>query len=298
MGLVAVALYVVARTTGAGWVVVLLCGLVALGIVATVWPALALVSLGARVEAPRDATVDRPLRVALRLAGRARALRVRLVAPMSGWIGADAPADGVVEVLPRARGILRGVVVEVRASGPFGLVTWTRTLRASLDRPVEVAPREIPTRYAPSAGGTAIHDAPEAGESGDDLTRGVRELAPGDPIRLVHWPATARTGSVMVRELEGPRPPVLVVVADLRGDPQQVEDAASRAMGLVRAALDASARVDLRTAEVDGGRQGVVASALEAGRRLARAVPGAPPAGNVPAGAELRVIGAPRAAGA
>ncbi len=118
----------------------------------------------------------------------------------------------------------------------------------------------------------------------------MREYVDGDPIRLVHWPATARTGTVMVRELEGPQRPRLVVVVDLRGPEADAEVAASRASGLALAALGAGTIVDLVTVEAAGPRTGTVTSALEIGRRLARAVPGPPALGPVEPGAQVRHV--------
>ena len=58
----------------------------------------------------------------------------------------------------------------------------------------------------------------------------------------------------MVREYEGPRRPLVILVVDLRGpDPELV---ASRAAGMADDALRAGARVELATAEVDGPRLG------------------------------------------
>ena len=85
----------------------------------------------------------------------------------------------------------------------------------------------------------------------------MREYVDGDPIRLVHWPSTARTGAVMVRELEGPQRPRLVVVVDLRGAESEAEIAASRASGLALAALAAGTLVDLATVEASTGRGSV-----------------------------------------
>lgn len=124
---------------------------------------------------------------------------------------------------------------------------------------------------------------------GDDTTRGVREYVDGDPIRSVHWPATARTGTIMIRELEGPRRPQVVIVADLRGpDPEGV---ASRAAGMADDALRQGARVHLATAEVGGPHLGEVPTALHVGRRLARAVVGGPAVGSFPADASVHHLG-------
>jgi len=67
----------------------------------------------------------------------------------------------------------------------------------------------------------------------------VREYVPGDPVRAVHWPSTARRGKLMVRELDdAPREDVTVVL-DLDpegnvGPPGRSSfDAAVRAAGAV-----------------------------------------------------------------
>jgi uncharacterized protein (DUF58 family) len=113
---------------------------------------------------------------------------------------------------------------------------------------------------------------------GHDTLRGVRAYAAGDPIRIVHWPATARWGEVMVKELEDPSAVELMIVVDLRGQPDRTEAAASVAAGLARAGLNAGLAVSLLTAERAGPRAGPVDNAAQAGRRLARAVADAPPA--------------------
>jgi len=67
----------------------------------------------------------------------------------------------------------------------------------------------------------------------------VREYVPGDPVRAVHWPSTARRGKLMVRELDdAPREDVTVVLdLDPEGDVgppgRSSFDAAVRAAGAV-----------------------------------------------------------------
>ncbi len=92
----------------------------------------------------------------------------------------------------------------------------------------------------------------------------------------------------MVRELEGPQRPRLVIVVDLRGPEADAEATASRAAGLALAALAAGTVVDLSTVEPGGPCTGPAPSPLEVGRRLARAVPSAPVPGRVPLGADVR----------
>jgi uncharacterized protein (DUF58 family) len=292
---VAFALYAVARTTGAGWDIVILCALVAALVVGAIWPAVALVGVGVRVTTPLDGMVGAPLPVDVALRGHASGLRVRVLSAPSGWYRADAPGTGRATVVPPRRGVVSRVVVELRSTSPLGLVAWRRRIPVPLGHDLEVAPQPLTARDDTTRGANRDAQArPQAPSSGHDETRGVRDYVSGDPIRLVHWPATARTGAVMVRELEGMQRARLLIVVDLRtsaaGGDAEVEIAASRAAGLAIAALDRGTLVDLATVEPAGPRRAPVRSALEVGRRLARAVPGPPGPVTVPAGVEVRHV--------
>lgn len=294
--LVAAALYLIARSTGAGWDIVILCGLIAVLALGAVWPALALLPVRADAGAPTDTVVGHPLPVHVTLTGHARGLqvRVRLGADGGGgggWVRADAPSAGDSLVVPERRGVVHTLTVDVRSSSPLGLVAWRKRVRVPLERPIDVAPKPIATPYEPRRGANPVSRVdPRAGAAGHETTRGVREYVDGDPIRLVHWPATARTGAVMVRELEGPELPRLVVVVDLRGAADDAEIAASRAAGLAIAALASGVRVELATVERAGPVTGTVQSTREVGRRLARAVPGRPAPAPAPPGVEAQRV--------
>jgi uncharacterized protein (DUF58 family) len=80
----------------------------------------------------------------------------------------------------------------------------------------------------------------------------------------------------MVRELEAPGRAPLTIAVDLRGPSEDAEVAAGRAAGLAVAALRAGVPVTLATAEADGPLTAPVTDAVAVGRRLARAVAGAP----------------------
>lgn len=286
--LMGLALFVIARTTGAGWNIVLLCGIIAVVLTGSMLPAFVLARVQISATAPADATVGRPFPIEFTV--RARRVKLRVITGHSDWVRIERPCTGAISVTPERRGVLRRVRVEVVTAAPLGLARWQRRMEIDLPRDVDVAPRREPTTCP-----ILVGDASTAAETehrnggGDDLTRGVREYSDGDPIRSVHWPATARTGTIMIRELEGPRRPQVVIVADLRGpDPEGV---ASRAAGMADDALRQGARVHLATAEVDGPRVGEVPSALHIGRRLARAVVGAPALGLFPHGAAVHHLG-------
>jgi uncharacterized protein (DUF58 family) len=82
--------------------------------------------------------------------------------------------------------------------------------------------------------------------------RSVREYAPGEPLRAVHWPSTARRGRLMVKELDdAPREDLALVLdqdaAGVAGPPGGTSfDAAVRAVGaLALAYLQWNRRVAL-----------------------------------------------------
>lgn len=76
--------------------------------------------------------------------------------------------------------------------------------------------------------------------------REVREYAPGDEIRHLHWKATARTGSLMVREYVDPNQPKFTVLLDSRPS-VHFEPAIDLAASLAVAAAGAGHRCRLVT---------------------------------------------------
>jgi uncharacterized protein (DUF58 family) len=274
----AMLLAILARTTGSGWLVVMASGLVPLFLLGALAPVLPLSRVDVELRTPPDGTVGRTIEIEVALAGRARGLTLRLLEPASARIRADGSTHGAVAAVPTHRGVLTAVVVELQSAAPFGLVTWQRKTVLPLRRPLEIAPVPIPGR-APLTRNDPRGDASEGAGSrrGGESVRGIRPYATGDSYRLVHWPATARWGGVMVRELDDDVPPRLVLVVELPDDdPARAEELASRAVGLADDALAAAREVVLATVEPTGAVTAAVGTPTEAGRRLARAVAGRP----------------------
>ena len=277
-----VALLLVARTTGAGWTLVVVCCVAASVVIGAVWPFIVLRRLHVGVDAPADAVAGRPASLTLSLRGAASPLRLRVSDPPGELVSATAPAIGEVDVVPPRRGVIDEVTVVCEAAAPLGLVWWRRRWTLALDRPIEVAPVAIEEPLAARA---------LAARPGGEAVRTLREYVPGDAAKLIHWPSTARRGELVVKELEEPDRPGLVLRVELGADPEQAEVVAGRAMGAALGALRAGLEVTLLTAEPTGGRAGSVRSPIEAGRRLARAVPGTPAEGPVPENAVVVRMG-------
>jgi uncharacterized protein (DUF58 family) len=86
----------------------------------------------------------------------------------------------------------------------------------------------------------------------------MREYVPGDDPRLIHWPTTARTGTLMVREHVEVRRPEFTIVLDTGADvgtpddfEEAVDVAATLAVHALRSRLDVVVRTTSRT---HGGR--------------------------------------------
>ncbi|MDQ1373441.1 MAG: hypothetical protein QOJ09_779 [Actinomycetota bacterium] len=272
----------VARTTGAGWTLVVVCCVAAAILVGAAWPLVVVRRLTVAVDAPADAVAGRPLSLTIGLEGARSPLRLRVVDPPGEWVGAVAPARGPVVVVPPRRGVVTTIRVETDAAAPLGLVWWRRRWTLRLTRSIEVAPFPIEEPMAASA---------LAARAGGEAVRTLREYVAGDAAKLIHWPSTARRGELVVKELEEPDRPGFVLRVVLADDAEEADLVAGRAMGAALGALRAGLDVTLLTAEVKGPQAGRVRSPIEAGRRLARAVPGRPADGPVPDGAVVVQMG-------
>lgn len=257
--------YLVARSSGQGWVQAigdLVFGVLAVGVIGP-WPVVHRVRVEL-VEAPTDGTVGLPLVVRLRLS---RPVRVRPLLP-------PGPADfgDQLTLLPTARGVYPILIVELATAAPFGLQWWRRRVVVDLPNPLYIAPR---TGRAPVP---PVRRDDRSGEEGRARTgpagdlRAPRPYVPGDARNQVHWPVTAHTGELMVRELEVPDGRPVELVVRLPADPDAADRAAESGLAAVIAHLDRGRSVMLTTDEIGGTRRAVVGDRRLAGRRLAAAV--------------------------
>jgi len=269
----------IAHNSGAGWVQALgaiLAGFLAVGLVV---PAFAVRLARCHVvNSPTDGTVGEPVAVELAVS---RPLRVRLLVPPGPETVTGNRSVCLIEGRSEHRGVMTHCVVVVASAAPFGLLWWSKKVLLPLSHPLHVAPRrgepdDVNLVQGRSAGEDRRRVSARVGEP-----RGVRQYRPGDLRHWVHWPATAHTGSLMVREMEQPTSRPVTVRVPLSGGHEAAERQAERALGTVSELLAAGQGVILLTGEPGGVVSERVDSAQQAGRRLARAVP-------IPADAGLR----------
>ncbi|MGI8793056.1 MAG: DUF58 domain-containing protein [Acidimicrobiales bacterium] len=267
---VSLALWGIARTTGSGWIIVVVSVAAGLLIAGVVMPALAMIRADIELQSPHDATAGSPSELIVTVTGPA--MRIRVVDPPGPWTSVVGGAVGGLAFVPECRGVLTEVRLAAECGAPLGVFWWKRRWKRPLTPAIEVGPAPLPYDV-PEADGAAPEDGDALARSaGDgDTVRGAREYRAGDSVRLMHWPATARRGEPMIKELERDPERVLVVTPDLSGPVDQAERAAGKTAGLIGAALIAGRRVVLVTREHSGTVAGPVTTATEAGRRLARA---------------------------
>ncbi len=200
---------------------------------------------------------------------------LRLLDPVTGTAGADlllAPigvhrTTTVAYRLPTTR---RGIVsvgpMQVAMADPFGLASTRNRAAPAVD--ITVLPRvddipPLPRSVGPDPDGTA--ETGSLGRSGEDFAA-LRPYIVGDDMRRVHWPSSARTGDLLVRQHDVPWQGRMGVVLDLRRqstDAETLEHAVSAAASILRTHLRRGDHVRLvSTTGVDSG-YGVGSSHLD-----------------------------------
>jgi len=120
------------------------------------------------------------------------------------------------QVRSHLRGRHRLGPLDVQVQDPFGLANRNAVLEGTTDLVVLPAVHPLSSSRHPSAGvgseGEQAHLIALHGE--DDVT--IREYREGDDLRHIHWPATARTGDLMVRQEDRPAQRRALVVLDPR----------------------------------------------------------------------------------
>lgn len=118
------------------------------------------------------------------------------------------------ETIPRARGQYPSACVTLHTAFPFGI--WTSSRQILVPAPLLVWPHITRLVDVPSdlrcdqTGAGSLCD--RCGDDGD--WTGVRPYRPGDSLRQVHWPQTARRDSLVVFERQASANPSVRIVLD------------------------------------------------------------------------------------
>lgn len=205
-----------------------------------------LVARGDRVRIALEASADRtvpPCRLVDQLGGVAVPIDMPEIVP-------DEPATIRYSIEARRRGAHRlGPLLEERTD-PFQLTV--RALSHDVVDEVLVHPRIHRLRMADESGVMRQLQSSSLRFGAEPLAdfRSLRDYVVGDDPRLVHWPSTAKTGSLVVRDQYEPRRSSRCVVLDTLDQAMSVnmfEEAVEIAASLVCASLDRGLRIVART---------------------------------------------------
>lgn len=175
-------------------------------------------------------------------------------------------ALATVAALPTQRGWFEDPPLTVECSAPLGL--WSTRRQVPCIGSIEIAPALPPIRVPWHMGGSdplaeGLTEPPRRGAGLDFM--GLREYMPGDPVRHIHWPSSARRDEPVVREYqqEGVRP--IVVIPDFAHSGAVTERIISVAGAIVRDAITRSIPVYLRLSDgrlLESPNSGLLASEL------------------------------------
>ncbi len=227
--LAAIALLFLGRLTQVGWLYLVdavLWGIIILSAIFP-WLGVAFITAHRRTDSPNPATASPyppaspypmegdPVRITVNLGSRAfwpsYLLNVYYdcaVAPPESRLhrffvsnvfrSGQVSIESTVDAYQRGLHHLGPVVVE--SSAPFGLFRRRRKLTG--EQPVLVYPQVHPLRrLAMAQGFSGMESEGRKARTGTDLL-GTRRYAPGDPRRNIHWRNSAKTGQLMVKEVE------------------------------------------------------------------------------------------------
>jgi uncharacterized protein (DUF58 family) len=208
-----------------------------LGFLGLLWTWLHLRGARGEVEAIEPVPAGSRAEVRARILG-GEALRVEIDLEGFGRVG----GDGFLPALPRGVHAVRGA--RVTSTWPFGLFRASRPIPA----PPEVVVYPAPAGLAASRGGPGdlaeLLGTPHVARDALQPS-GVREYRPGDQLSHVHWKASARRGTPVVKEWEGTRGGGQEIVLDLRSPPKPLERALSLVSALALAAREAKETLTL-----------------------------------------------------
>jgi uncharacterized protein (DUF58 family) len=152
-----------------------------------------------------------------------------------------------------SRGRIEIGPMRTKVTDPFGLAASTRT--SAPDASLLVLPRIDPILPPPQPGGTVAQASDRSpnrvGANGDEFSS-LRAYAIGDDLRKVHWPSSARTGELVVRNDQVPEHGHSLILLDVRrqaADAETFELMVSAAASILVACRDRGDNVRMVTTD-------------------------------------------------
>ena len=133
------------------------------------------------------------------------------------------------ELPPLERGIYELRRARIASSFPFGMLQAHRAVESAGELVVYPRPKE----RGEVAQGEVVDPLEGLTGSGDLQPAGLRDRRDNDDLRSIHWRASARRGTLVVKEWEGGLGEGHEVLIDRRAEPEALEDAFEAVSALV-----------------------------------------------------------------
>lgn len=156
-----------------------------------------------------------------------------------GRLSARGSADAGYRIVCRPRGVYRVGPATVTVTDPLGFAVTEQTVD-SVDRLIVYPAVEDLKGFPITRGKDPAMQAsrPEFSQNGGEDFFTLREYERGDDLRFVHWPSSARTDTLMIKQMETPWQSRALVLFDLRlgsyESPEHFEKAVRGAASVVR----------------------------------------------------------------
>ena len=177
-----------------------------------------------RTASPPEVERDAPAEITLHFkpAARRKQRPFTVIETVGGVARAAAmPALRTGEVTPLSyavdtsrRGTVTAGPMLLRRRDPFGLVVADRKVSGSVA--VAIRPRRHRIRMLPTGRQRDLEGPTREVSQGSASFHQLREYVPGDDLRHIHWRTSARTGSLVVKQLVDTTKPEVVVIVDNR----------------------------------------------------------------------------------
>lgn len=156
-----------------------------------------------------------------------------------GSIDPKATVEATYRIVCRPRGIYPVGPARVRVFDPMGMARLDTSLSGSSRLVIYPAVEDLVGLPLARARNPSMHSSkPEFSSRGGEDFYTLREYVPGDDLRYVHWPSSAKRDQLLIRQLETPLQARALVMLDVRkaayGNSECFEQAVRGAASVIR----------------------------------------------------------------
>lgn len=169
-------------------------------------------------------------------------------------LGPNGERSWIAKVPLNRRGHFRVDPLQIRTGDPFGFFEASATVGHGLTLVVYPRLEPIPRWRLQAVSLEGSRSTPVRTQQTTPLATSVRPYAPGDAFNRIHWPSTARTGDIQVKEFDLEQTADLWIVLDLHrtvqvgsGDESTVEVGVRAAAAIAERAIEENRAVALTT---------------------------------------------------